>query len=41
MEVIVTVHVQQTVKTTRVKYKTEHVFHVNLDGLDCIVIQVR
>lgn len=41
MEVTVTLHVQKAVKTTRVTYKMEHAFHVSLDGLDIIVMQVR
>lgn len=36
-----TLHVPQTVKTTRVKYKVEHASHVNLDGVEWTVIQVR
>lgn len=41
MEVTVTLHVPKAVKTTRVTYKTEHAFHVSLDGLESIVMQVR
>lgn len=37
----VTLHVPQTVKTVRVTYKVEHVSHVNLDGVEWTVIQVR
>lgn len=36
-----TCHALQTVKTTRVTYRVERVSRVKLDGLECIVIQVR
>lgn len=39
--VTVTSPVPPTVKTTRVTYRVEHVLAVNLDGLECIVTQVR
>lgn len=39
--VTVTLLVPPTAKTTRVTYKMENAFHVNLDGLGCIVKQVR
>lgn len=34
-------HAPQTVKTARVTYTVERVLIVNLDGLECIAIQVR
>lgn len=34
-------HVPPIVKTTRVAYRAERVLTVNLDGLICIVAQVR
>lgn len=36
-----TCRVQATVKTTHVTCRLEHALHVNLDGLECIVEQVR
>lgn len=39
--VTVTRLVPPTVKTTRVIYRVEYVSAVNLDGLICIVTQVR
>lgn len=34
-------HAPSIVKTPRVTYKVDRVLAVNLDGLECIVIQVR
>lgn len=39
--VTVTHHAPKTVKTTRVIYRVDRVLTVNLDGLECIVTQVR
>lgn len=39
--VTATRHAPPIVKTTRVTYRMEHVLTVNLDGLKCIVTQVR
>lgn len=39
--VTATRHVLQTVKTARVTYGMERVLTVTLDGLECIVTQVR
>lgn len=41
MEATVTYHVPPTVRTTHVTYRMENVLYVNLDGLGCIVEQVR
>lgn len=37
----VTILVPSIVNTTRVTYKTERVFHVDLGGVEYIAIQVR
>lgn len=39
--VTVTHHAPKTVKTAPVIYKVDRVLTVNLDGLECIVTQVR
>lgn len=39
--VTVTLPVPRTVKTTRVTYKVELASHVNMDGVEKTVIQVR